>query len=99
MDKGIFKDTMIGEYIFDLSAIYLRENHLMEHQWVAFNNPNSEQYSQIQAYVKLSIQVTAQGDDAFQISEDTRIKEDTNVLMSPSLNPQFFEINIRVLQG
>jgi len=29
MDKGIFKDTMIGEYIFDLSAIYLRENHLL----------------------------------------------------------------------
>jgi hypothetical protein len=31
MDKGIFKDTMIGEYIFDLSAIYLRKDHLMEH--------------------------------------------------------------------
>jgi hypothetical protein len=31
MDKGIFKDTIIGEYIFDLNTIYLRQNHLLEH--------------------------------------------------------------------
>lgn len=29
MDKGIFKDQMIGEYIFDLSTIYLKDKHAL----------------------------------------------------------------------
>ena len=31
MDKGIFKDQMIGEFTFDLSTIYLKDKHVLLH--------------------------------------------------------------------
>ena len=32
MDKGMFKDCLIGEFEFDLSFIYLKKDHVMLHQ-------------------------------------------------------------------
>jgi hypothetical protein len=45
MDKGFYKDVMIGSFDFDLSFIYFMKDHLMLHQWIALSNPNSDDYS------------------------------------------------------
>mmetsp|Transcript_30293 Transcript_30293/g.46313 ORF Transcript_30293/g.46313 Transcript_30293/m.46313 type:complete len:95 (+) Transcript_30293:310-594(+) len=63
MDKGIFKDALIGQFEFDLSFIYFMENHTLLHKWLALSNPNSDNYSEISAYLKVSISVAAQGDE------------------------------------
>ena len=63
MDKGILKDVVVGRYDFDLSYIYLQDKHLLLHKWVALNNPEAENYSEICGYVKLSINVSATGDE------------------------------------
>ena len=69
LDKGLFKDALIGLYEFDLSYIYLKDNHCIEHKWLALNNPGDENYMEICGYVKVSICVTATGDEGYELKE------------------------------
>lgn len=94
-DKGIFKNTLIGLFEFDLSYIYFMKDHLLLHKWLAFSNPNSENYSEITGYLKVSVNVTCTGDESVQIEEDDGA-EDPDVLMPPSLNPKFYQVKIRL---
>ena len=96
VDKGLFKDTLIGQFEFDLSFIYLKDKHLLLHKWIAMSNPNGDDYAKIQCYMKVSIAVAREGDEQVQIEEDTSMTEDTDVLMSPALNPVFYQVKIRL---
>lgn len=69
MDKGLFKKEMIGMFEFDLSFIYLKDGHVLEHKWLALNNPGADNFAEIMGYVKVSIEVTATGDEQAQIKE------------------------------
>ena len=39
LDKGFFKDALIGYYEFDLTYIYQQENHSLMHKWIIMSNP------------------------------------------------------------
>ena len=71
MDKGMFKDALIGQFEFDMSFIYLKKDHVLLHKWIALSNPNTEDFATIQVYMKVSISVACQGDEQVQIEEDT----------------------------
>ena len=86
LDKGFLKNTIIGQYEFDLSYIYFMPNHVMLHQWLAISNPNSDDYTKVTGFIKLSINVTCTGDESVHIQEDNG-PENSNILMHPSLNP------------
>jgi hypothetical protein len=43
----------------------------MFHQWVALSNPSSANFNEVTGYLKLSISVTATGDEQIQINEDS----------------------------
>lgn len=90
MDKGFLKDKMIGQFELDLSFIYLKPGHKIEHKWFAFSNPNGDDYAKIQCYCKFSIAVTREGDESVELKSDTAIGEDPEVMMSPALSPKFF---------
>lgn len=98
-DKGFLKDTMIGMFEFDLSYIYFMKDHLLLHQWIAFSNPNSENYSEITGYLKVSVTVAASGDEQVQINEDDDGGNDDNVMMPPQLNPKFYQVKVRFFQA
>ena len=74
------------------------KHHVMLHKWLALSNPNSENYSEVTGYLKLSINVTCTGDESVQIDDDDG-PEDTNVLMPPSLNPKFFQVKLRFFEA
>ena len=95
VDKGMFKDALIGQFDLDMSFIYLREKHLLLHKWLAFSNPNGDDWAKIQCYTKVSISVSHEADKQEQIEEDTTGVEDTDVMMSPALNPKFYQIKLR----
>lgn len=99
MDKGMFKDCLIGEFEFDMSFIYFKKDHVMLHQWIALSNPHGDNWADIAAYMKVSISVSCTGDEQTQITEDESLEEDTNVIMSPALNPSFYQIRIKVFGG
>lgn len=90
MDKGLFKETMIGMFEFDMSYIYFMKGKLLSHQWLALSNPNSEDYSKVSAYMKVSIAVTCTGDEPVEIKVDNSGKENPNIMMPPQLNPKFY---------
>ena len=64
MDKGFFKNSIIGIFDFDLSYIYSMKEHALLHQWVALSNPNSENvhYNKITGYLKVSVAIAVTGD-------------------------------------
>lgn len=99
MDKGFLKDTMIGMFEFDLSYIYFMKDHAMQHKWIAFSNPNSENYSEITGYLKISISVACSGDEQIQLSEDDGVGGADDVIMPPQLNPKFYQVKIRFFQA
>ena len=47
--------------------------------------------------MKVSITVTCTGDESVQIEDDTSMAEDPDVMMSPSLNPKFYQLKIRII--
>ena len=99
MDKGMFKDCLIGEFEFDLSFIYLKPDHVMLHQWIALSNPHGDNWADISCYMKLSISVSVTGDEQVEIKEELQEPEDVKVIMSPALNPNFYQIKIRIFAG
>lgn len=99
MDKGLFKETMIGMFDFDMSYIYFMKGQLLSHQWLALSNPNSDEHSKITAYMKVSIAVTCTGDEPVEIKIDDSGHENGNIMMPPSLNPKFYQIKVRIVQA
>ena len=63
LDKGYFKDAVIGIYEFDVAYIYFMKDHSLMHTWLAMSNPASENFNEVTAYMKLSITVAATGDE------------------------------------
>mmetsp|Transcript_69380 Transcript_69380/g.96210 ORF Transcript_69380/g.96210 Transcript_69380/m.96210 type:complete len:190 (+) Transcript_69380:62-631(+) len=62
LDKGFFKDALIGYYEFDLSYIYLMEKHSMMHKWIIMSNPESENFGEVTGNLKLSITIAGNDD-------------------------------------
>ena len=85
LDKGYFKDAIIGAYDFDIAFIYFMKQHSLLHRWIALSNPESPAFNEVTGYLKLSIQVTTKGDETIQINEDTGgpYKNDQGILMPP----------------
>ena len=100
MDKGLFSQTLIGMFDFDLSQIYFMKNHTLLHQMLALYNPNSEEYATIFGYLKVSISVVCTGDEQIQINEDedTTGAGDSNIMMPPQLNPEFYQVRIKIFE-
>jgi len=41
LDKGFFKDAVIGAYEFDVGFVYFMPKHSFLHRWLALSNPES----------------------------------------------------------
>jgi len=81
LDKGYFKDALIGAYEFDITFIYFMKQHALMHKWLALSNPNSENFSEVAGYLKVSITICASGDEQVQITEDDNENSEDAVLM------------------
>ncbi len=99
MDKGFFKDAVIGQYEFDVAFIYFMKQHTMFHQWIGLSNPNSEDFSTVFAYLKLSISVCTVGDEQVQINDDLLGENDDKIMMSPMIKPLFYQIRFRFFRA
>lgn len=99
LDKGLFKNVLIGEFEFDVTKIYFRKDHALLHKWLALSDPYGDDYSKITGYLKVSISVTCTGDESIKIEEDDEAEEDTEILMPPSLNPIFYQLKIRLFSA
>ena len=98
LEKAYFKDAMIGQFEFDFSHVYFMQDHMWEHVWVALTNPNSEDFSALNGYLKLSASIYGADDDPHELKEDPNNNDD-NVQIPPSVKPSFKQIKLHILKG
>lgn len=94
MDKGFFKDALIGYYEFDLSTIYLKENHALMHKWVVMSNPESEDFGEVTGFLKISITIAGGGDEQVSIEDDANPTEE-DFIQPPQITPEFYQLHVR----
>ena len=94
MDKGFFKDALIGYYSFDLSYIYLKKDHALMHKWIVMTNPESEDFGEVTAFLKFSITITGAGDEQVSIEDDPNPTEES-FITPPSIQPEFYQLKVR----
>ena len=63
LNKGFFKDDVIGVFEFDASFIYFLKDHTLWHQWLALSNPEGKDFNEITSYLKVSINITTMKSD------------------------------------
>lgn len=85
-------------YEFDVAYIYFMNKHLLLHKWIALSDPNSENFNEVTAYLKLSISVSCTGDEQVQITDDTG-PDDDKVMMPTSIKPEYFQVAFRFYKG
>ena len=99
LDKGYFKDALIGHYEFDIAYIYFMKQHSLMHRWLALSNPNSTNFNEVTGYLKLSITIAAFGDEQVQITDDTGVDREEAIMMPPSIKPEFYQLRFKFFRA
>lgn len=94
MDKGFFKDALIGYYEFDLTYIYQMEDHAMFHKYVVMSNPESEEFGEVTGYLKLSITICGSGDEQVAIDDDPNPDEE-DIIQPPQIKPEYYQLYVK----
>jgi len=94
MDKGFFKDALIGFYQFDLSYIYLKKDHALMHKWIVMSNPESEDFGEVTGQLKISITICGSGDEQVPIEDDPNPTEE-DFIQPPQITPEFYQMRVR----
>lgn len=99
LDKGYFKDALIGIYEFDIAYIYFMKKHSLMHKWLAMSNPSSPVYNEVTGYLKVSITIAATGDEQVQITEDSGEHSEEAILMPPSIRPEYYQVRFKFFRA
>ncbi len=98
MDKGWFKDALIGYYEFDLSYLYQQPDHALLHKWIILSNPESENFGEVTAQLKISITICGEGDEQVGIEDDPH-PEIEDIIQPPQIKPKFYQLKFRFFAG
>ena len=98
LEKAYFKDAMLGQFEFDFNHLYFMENHTWPHFWVALTNPESEDYSEINGYLKMSASCYGADDAPTELKEDEN-DEDGEIQIPSSVKPKFKQIKLHAIMG
>ena len=100
MNKGIFRDEMIGTYEFDMTAVYFKDKHVIQHQWIALFNPEGDDFSEITGHLKISIAVQGPGDEQVQLNDQSGPDNADQVMLMPAqIKKEFKQLKIRFIQA
>ena len=98
LEKGYFKNSLIGMFEMDLSFLYNLDAHTAEHRWVALINPESEDFSAIASYLKLSANVYGVDDEPKELKMDENPDSD-DCLMPAALKPKYEQLRMYIIRG
>lgn len=84
MNKGMFRDELIGLYEFDITSVYFKEKHTLQHQWIALFNPEGADFSQITGNLQISISVQGPGDEQVQLNDQTGPEAASQITLMPA---------------
>ena len=64
-----------GVHEFDFEYIYSKEKHCIKNLWIALANPEANDITKINGYLKLSISITSTEDEKVELTEEEKIKQ------------------------
>lgn len=64
------------------------------HKFLVMNNPESQEFGEVTAYLKVSIAITGSDDKQVEITNDPNPDEES-FLQPPEIKPQFYQIYVR----
>jgi hypothetical protein len=90
----------VGSFFFDLSNIYLKDEHCIRHQWVALTNTESKDLSEVQGYLKLGVAVLGPDDEQVELAtKEIKTGDSAAVLVPPQIKNTYFQIVFRIFRA
>jgi regulator of sigma D len=73
----------------------------LEHQWIALSNPESSSFSSVQAILRVSISVQAEGDEQIDLQDpiETETDPDQVIMIPASIKKIYKQLKIRFLMA
>ena len=100
LNKGFFRNELIGIFQFEMSTIYFASEHKMEHVWLALQNPDAEDASRITGMLKVSASVQGPNDEQVKLEMQSGPEpKDAKMMMSASSKRTFNQVKIRIIEG
>ena len=91
---------MIGLFQFEMSKVYFSPDHKIEHVWLALQNPDGEDASQITGMLKISASVQGPNDEQVKLeAEQGPEPKDPKMMMSASSKRTYNQLKIRFIEG
>lgn len=86
--RFLLKNSLIGVYEMDLVYIYYQENHTVMNKWVVLSNPESEDFSTVRGYLKISASVLNEGDKPVDLTIPGKITDKEDLMIPPQIRLQ-----------
>ena len=97
-EKGYFKNSLIGQIEMDLTYLYNLEKHTSQHKWFAMINPDSEDFSSVAGYIKISASVHGIDDSPVELKIDDN-DDDADAVIPASVKPKFTQLKMHIVKG
>ena len=98
-EKLFLKDSLIGVYEIDLTFIYYQENHCILNKWVVLSNPESEDFSTVRGYLRISASVLHEGDKPVDLTVPFKLNEKEDLMIPPQIKLQTKQLHIQFFRA
>ena len=86
----------IGIHEFDFSFIYNSEEHAIHNYWIALANPESDDFSKIRGYLKLSCSILHTDDKRVELLCSQNEGKDGMIALPPQIKAVYFQVDIQI---
>ena len=86
-----------GVHEFDFEYIYSKEKHCIKNLWIALANPEANDITKINGYLKLSISITSTEDEKVELTPDPTKDEDC--MVPPQIKVSYKQLEISIYRG
>ena len=86
-----------GVHEFDFEYIYSKEKHCLKNLWVALANPEADDITKINGYLKLSISITSTEDEKIELTPDPAADQDC--MIPPQIKTTYKQLEISIYKG
>ena len=86
-----------GVQEFDFEYIYSKENHCIKNLWIALANPEGNDITKINGYLKLSISIASTEDDKIELNPDP--SNDSDCMLPPQIKTTYKQLEILIFKG
>lgn len=98
-EKLFLRDSLIGVYELDLTFIYYQQNHCILNKWVVLSNPESDDYSTVRGYLRISASVLHESDKPIDLTVPIKVGEKEDLMIPPQIKLQTKQLKIQFFRG